>query len=125
MKVFSSAWAAVVEMIRILFYTLKREYRKILGMAQLCIPVFIYWYCNNMIEALLYSVALHIALEFLKRYFNKLSNYYNDGFPIHKGKRFTGTYGGIIVLDRTREEEAILYLSEIEDYMEMREEVGG
>lgn len=124
MKIFSSAGAAVVEMLKILLYTLKREYRKILGMVQLCIPVFIYWYCNNLVEAFLFSVGLHIALEFFKRYFNKLSNYYNDGFPRHDGRRFTGIYGGMIVLDRTREEEAILYLSEVEDYMEMREEIG-
>ena len=124
MKVFSSAGAAIVEMFAILFYTLKREYRKILGLIQLCIPVFIYWYCNNLVEAFLFSVGLHIALEFLRRYFNKLFNYHNDGFPIHEGKRFTGTYGGMIVLDRTREEEAILYLSEVEDYMERRKEFG-
>ena len=124
MKVFSSAGAAIVEMFAILFYTLKREYRKILGLIQLCIPVFIYWYCDNLLKAFLCSVGLHIALEFFRRYFNKLSNYYNDGFPVHGGRRFTGVYGGMIVLDRAREEEAILYLSEVEDYMERRKEFG-
>lgn len=124
MKVFSSAGAAIVEMFAILFYTLKREYRKILGLIQLCIPVFIYWYCDSLLKAFLCSVGLHIALEFFRRYFNKLSNYYNDGFPRHNGRRFTGIYGGMVVLDRVREEEAILYLSEVEDYMERRKEFG-
>lgn len=124
MKVFQVCGETIVELISLTLYTVKKEYGKLLVLFQLLIPCLIVWLGTSGCWVLLYSVLLNLVLECIKRIANKLANQTADGFPMHEGRRYTRASGGMVVIDQTKREEALLYLYEVEDYMERRKYVG-
>lgn len=100
---------------------IKEELGKIAVVVQILAPVVlcavgVQWYVM-----LVFSALLYVITKYLSELSYKLNNITHRGIPVPE-KRFTSisSEDGTVNLDEVDAEQAILYLCEVEDYLEMK-----
>lgn len=119
-----SVLSALLQTVKELCSTFRCEFVEELGkiavIMQIIIPVVIAKAGSNMIEMILISCGLTIAVKYIKEVGYKLNHVTEQGFPVPV-KRFTNVdRNGFIDIKEEDTQEAILYLCDVEDYLKRK-----
>lgn len=113
-------WKAVketaLEFFNIMKYTVRKELGKIAVLLQILAPVFIVLISDDVPCMIVLSVLFTVIVKYISAVSKKLNNQAGNGVPIPVRKFVKEDKCGFVGIDERDMQEAILYLSDLEDY---------
>lgn len=119
-SVFGALLQTIIELCSTFKCGVVEELGKIAVIMQIAVPVIIAKTGSSMIEMILISCGLTMAVKYIKEVGYKLNHVTEQGFPVPV-KRFTNVdQNGFIDIKEEDTQEAILYLCDVEDYLKRK-----
>lgn len=108
------------EMLSVIKYGIVEELDKIAVIVQIVFPVILVYFQMGVLQTLLLSMIFTFVIKYIKEVSYKLNNVNERGFPISNTRYTNVDDNGFISIKEELQQESVLYLYEIEEYLKKK-----
>lgn len=108
------------ELLSMIKYGIVEELDKIAVIVQIAFPVMLVYFQMGVLQTLLLSMIFTFVIKYIKEVSYKLNNVNERGFPISNTRYTNVDDNGFISIKEELQQESVLYLYEIEEYLKKK-----